>query len=249
MSRRIAIGDIHNCFDELLELLGKLNLTKEDTVISVGDLLDRGPHPLEVIRYLRVVLPQICNVKVIQGNHDEKCVRWFRHEKKRKETGKKNPMPVHPDRQAEWSLLHEEDVAWIAALPVVLDLGDWLVVHGGFENKPFEKQHPGSMLRCRYIDPVSGEMATRGHGEQPWTGPEGSVYWSTLWTGKSTVYGHAVHSLSKPRVDRNGSTECWGIDTGCVFGGRLTAMILDTREIIQVNARKMYWKPFNELNP
>jgi diadenosine tetraphosphatase ApaH/serine/threonine PP2A family protein phosphatase len=59
--------------------------------------------------------------------------------------------------------------------------------------------------------------------------PEGAVSWWTLWKGpESVIYGHAVHSLVSPRIDEpQPGIRCIGIDTGCVFGGRLTAAIID----------------------
>ena len=68
------------------------------------------------------------------------------------------------------------------------------------------------------------------------------MYWTSKWIGPdNVVYGHAVHSLKSPRVDRPvPGVECWGIDTGCCFGGRLTALCIETREIVQVDAREKY---------
>ncbi len=62
------------------------------------------------------------------------------------------------------------------------------------------------------------------------------------------MYGHAVHSLKRPRLDRPfPNVEVWGIDTGCCFGGRLTALCLETREVFQVDARATYADLRSEL--
>ena len=53
MSRHIVIGDIHGCYEELLELLDRTGVTDEDIVVSVGDLVDRGPDSPAVLRYFR----------------------------------------------------------------------------------------------------------------------------------------------------------------------------------------------------
>ena len=72
--------------------------------------------------------------------------------------------------------------------------------------------------------------------------PEGTSLWSEVWDGvQSVVAGHAVHSLEAPRVDRNAhGAEVWSIDTGAVFGGNLTALVLETREVIQVRASRAW---------
>ena len=128
----------------------------------------------------------------------------------------------------------------IEALPIVGDAAtDWLVVHGGFDATPIETQKPSKMLRCRWIDAATGKMKSL---DMDGGAPPGTVWWAERWAGpKNVVYGHAVHSLERPRVDRNAAgAECWGIDTGCCFGGRLTALVLETREVLQVNARAKY---------
>lgn len=71
MGRTIIIGDIHGCFGELLELLDKVDLRPDDLLVSVGDLVDRGPAPGEVIRLFR----ERPNSAVVMGNHERKHVR------------------------------------------------------------------------------------------------------------------------------------------------------------------------------
>ena len=72
--------------------------------------------------------------------------------------------------------------------------------------------------------------------------PPGARPWAEVWPGpESIVYGHMVHGLEEPRIDRpvEGVT-CAGIDTGCCFGGRLTAYVIETGEVVQVQARATY---------
>ena len=77
----------------------------------------------------------------------------------------------------------------------------------------------------------------------------GSVPWSTAWQGpESVLYGHAVHDLSTPRVDEHDGYACYGIDTGCVYGGHLTAVIIDPdggelTHVVSEKAKKQYYKP------
>lgn len=71
MRRTVVVGDIHGCFDELLELLEKVELRAADLLVSVGDLVDRGPAPGDVVRFFR----GRPNSVVVMGNHERKHVR------------------------------------------------------------------------------------------------------------------------------------------------------------------------------
>lgn len=247
MQRTIVIGDVHGCDEELRELVAKCRLGPDDRVVFAGDLIDRGPFPLEVLMRAKAM-----GAECVMGNHDEKLPRFAQHEETRKLTGKKNPMKPCPERREQWEQIAAFPgmVDWIKSWPTTLYLGsNWVVVHAGFEDVPWEKQKDDRMLRVRYVEEDTGLMATRKGDDDPWLQPEGSVPWATRWKGKNVVYGHAVHSLSKPRVDINGTTECWGIDTGCVFGGTLTALVLPSKELVQVRAQRQYAKPLAPLAP
>ncbi|MEV0128611.1 metallophosphoesterase family protein [Dactylosporangium sp. NPDC050688] len=71
MGRTVIVGDIHGCFDELMELLDAVRLCPDDLLVSVGDLVDRGPKPAEVVAYFR----QRPNSVALMGNHERKHVR------------------------------------------------------------------------------------------------------------------------------------------------------------------------------
>jgi hypothetical protein len=225
--RTICVGDIHGCLVETLELLKVINHDPaSDHLVFLGDLIDRGPHPKEVVELVRS-LPG--KVTTIQGNHDQKCCDWMARQAK---TGKGRS----PDAQrlAEWQLLGEDNLGWLASLPVLVEpLPGWFAVHAGFENRAYWLQSPDKLMRVRYVHPVTGLMMpfVDGKLEQP----SGTVLWSEAWEGiQNVVYGHAVLSLTEPYVNISpGGAECWGIDTGCVFGGRLTALCLETKEFFR----------------
>jgi hypothetical protein len=242
MGRTLAIGDVHGCIDELRELVALVDYrAREDRLVFVGDLIDRGPAPSAVVRYVRE-LAAAGNVLALLGNHEEKMLRWFRRVDEERAGGAKNKMlPPEPSRLAEWESLSSEDRAWLTSLPIVIEpASGWLAVHGGFDGAYLpDAKKKDKFLRCRWVDASTGRMLsiTKDFGA-----PEGSVFWTERWGGpQHVVYGHAVHSREAPRVDRTvRGVECWGIDTGCCFGGRLTAMVLETREVVQVNARATY---------
>ena len=87
--RTIVIGDIHGCSSELDELLNKLNLTKDDAIYCVGDILDKSSTRNQ-IESLDLCLEY--GIVSICGNHDDKYRRWVKHERIRMDTGKNNPM-------------------------------------------------------------------------------------------------------------------------------------------------------------
>lgn len=232
---------MHGCLQELQDLLAHVHYRPEnDRLVFVGDLVDRGPDPAGVVRFVRE-LAAAGDVLVVQGNHEEKLVRWFKREAEARAGGPKNKMhPPPAARLAEWTELAAEERAWLESLPIVGDAAPgWLVVHGGFDATSRAKQLPSKMLRCRWIDAATGKMKSI---DMDLGAPPGTVWWAERWAGpEHVVYGHAVHSLEEPRVDKNADgAECWGIDTGCVFGGRLTALTLETRALFQVPARAKY---------
>jgi len=235
MGKKIIIGDIHGCSSEFRSLIYQISPKPEDQIILLGDLIDKGPDPAGVVAFAREI-----GAKMIQGNHEERALRWLGHETKHLATGKVNPMTVSEDQAAEWRSLSADDVAYLSAAPWNMDLGDnFLAVHGGLvPGVPLEKQKVGTALRLRYLS-AEGKFCAIGPECEA---PEGAVDWQDKYDGPhSLVVGHAVHSLTDPRVDRfSDGREIWNLDTGCVHGGRLTALILQTREVVQVQAEREY---------
>src|ERR1700721_1393367 len=102
MQRTLAIGDVHGCLEELRELLRVARYRADtDRLVFVGDLVDRGPDPVGVVREVRA-LANAGDVLVMMGNHEEKLVRWFKREDEERTLGKKNQMtPPAPERLAQ----------------------------------------------------------------------------------------------------------------------------------------------------
>jgi hypothetical protein len=255
----IAVGDIHGCLEEFDELLKKLQYNKNQMrLVLLGDLMDRGPDPVGCVRRAREL-----DVECIMGNHEEKHIRWNKHEKNKALTGKANPMKHMSEADAKAnSDLNDQDWTWIKRLPVKLELGlNWWAVHAGCEPRyTLAKQNPAQIMRVRYVDERGIGKALGPTLDQP----KGTVYWTEQWKGpESIIYGHCVHSLVDPRLDVPvEGVDCIGIDTGCVFGGHLTAAIVEQRPIIaegithpsnyinveyvQVKAKKTYYAGYGE---
>jgi len=254
MTRTIVIGDIHGCLHELEELLNKLGITRDDRVICVGDILDKGPDPVGVLKLI-----QEYGFESVLGNHEEKHLRFHRHEVRRRvDQGYTNPMK--PLREADLlANLSIDESGWryLEQLPLLIQVGNFVVVHGGLLPNTTLDQHLGSarlrdkILRLRWVKdgryvPVDYENLTDGPPRP------GAEHWSVVYNGPHhVIYGHEPWSLSEPRTSRHqkGVGTCFGIDTGAVHGGRLTAAVIpegadpDCVTYVQVPARKVYVKP------
>ena len=215
MKRTILIADLHGCFDEAIELLDKLAVTSNDHVIFLGDIIDRGPKRWECIQLAKA---HDC----ILGNHEEKHLIY-----------RDNPnLPMSEDHQKTWSELTEDDLDYFESLPVYIKLPEYnaVAVHAGvLPNKTMEEQPTSTLLHCQNISPRATKSCW------PSKSPAGYKFWTNYWTGpERIIFGHTV--LEKPLV----SKFAVGVDTGCVFGHSLTAVVLPEWEIVSVPARKAY---------
>lgn len=241
-----VIGDIHGCRAELETLLSKLGyiVIKDDDgravdavhpdgrrVVLVGDLVDRGPDTPGVLR-LAMGMVREGHAFVVSGNHEAKLARAL---------GRGNVTVSHGlqdslDQLAEQS---DEFVAdarqWMDGLisHYVLDGGRLVVSHAGL----IEKYHGRASARvrafCLYGD-TTGETDDYG---LPVRYP-----WANEYRGKAMVlYGHTP----VPIAEWVNNTMC--LDTGCVFGGTLTALRYPEREVVSVPAERMYYEPTRPL--
>ncbi len=222
MTRIILIGDIHGCYDELCDLLEEVDYQHgHDRLISLGDLVDRGPKSLDVIQLLHRL-----NAECVIGNHDERLVRYRRHQKKQKE----NPsyvIPMKPPINPVFGELTEEDWQYLDSLPYYIRfLPDWVAIHAGLEpGLSIERQDPGTLIHCRYIRKSTGKAERSIFSLTP----ETSCIWTELWDGRENiVYGHMVTPTRTPliSVTKKWGGFCVGLDTGCCFGFSLTAMVM-----------------------
>lgn len=237
MNRVIIYGDIHGCFDEFKMLRDELQITPKDTEILVGDLLDRGPYSNEVLTYARKN-----NLQLVLGNHEYKYIRYYKHNLAEKQTGKKNPMHFNEDKLAIYNNITDVDMRYLMNAPFFLKIDNITVVHAGITNK-IDLDNPSKkelelLTRIRKLDSEEKPLPL---GQESFH----SQYWADCYDGNQgiIVYGHEVHNLDKIKINRH----AFGIDTGCVYGGKLTALIIyDTKEpmysydILQVQAFEKY---------
>lgn len=213
MSRHIIIGDIHGCYDELLELLDRAGTTADDIIVSVGDLVDRGPQSPEVWRFFRERCARGRAI-VLMGNHERKHVRQvfsYSQEITRLQLG------------GEYTAATE----WMSHLPYYFETPECIVVHAALL--------PGLPLFEQKEEVLAGTVA----GERELKSALGETYWHALYTGpKPVAFGHHVVGPN-PLVERG---LIYGLDTGACHGGRLTALIVPGFELVSVPARADHWE-------
>ncbi|MDR3020225.1 MAG: AAA family ATPase [Treponema sp.] len=236
------IGDIHGCYDELCELLTKLgyDVNKESftashsenrKVIFLGDLCDRGPKNIEVLK-LVMNMKHEGGARCVLGNHDDKFLRKL----------KGSDVQLTHGLDITVEQLEKQDAAFIKKVKdflvglnchLILDNGKLVAVHAGLNEKYHGKNNRQVKALCLY-----GETT----GEKDEYGLPARLPWAKNYRGKAlVVYGH-VPNLEVQLLNNTAS-----IDTGCVFGGKLTAYRYPENEIVQVKAKQEYCAPVKPL--
>lgn len=247
--RTIIIGDVHGCLEEFRQLLDRCNYNRSsDRLIVAGDLVDRGPDSAGVVKYVRSL-----GAEAVMGNHEGKLLRRWRHIQKAKNDPKyRNPMKRSADQEQTIEALGYEDLVWLDRLPYYIDLPEHntLVVHAGLApNIPVHRQSREVLTMVRYIDydrMIMVPLQVPGFKQPP-----NSFYWAEAYDGeRHVVFGHNVIG-DKPKFWRGirDGVDCIGIDTGCVFGGYLTALVLDAsgeRSFEAVKALSNYSERYGE---
>jgi len=207
MARTVIVGDVHGCADELDDLFERVALSADDRVVMVGDLVVRGPKPCEVLDIVRRV-----GAEVVRGNHEQRLLDW-RDRMERSPRGDRGPVGRTGVRYTG-SLLRPEDWQFIATLPLWIELEDHsaLVVHAGIvPGVPLEQQRVDDLLRMRCIDHAGRATHVRDAGD----------WWGASYRGPPhVVFGH--NALNKAQIHPHAT----GLDTGCVYGRELTALVL-----------------------
>lgn len=238
-----VIGDVHGCFDELVMLLKKLGYEENTEAgmlhpdgrkpVFLGDLCDRGPKNVEVLR-LVMKMVKSGNALAVPGNHDVKLVKYL--------LGKNVQLTHGLNKTVEE--LGKEDESFRNNVKEFLD---GLVSHYVLDDGKLVVSHAG--LKEEYIG--RGSMKVRDFclygeatGEIDEYGLPVRLNWASDYRGKATViYGH----IPQLEVQTMNGTCC--IDTGCVFGGKLTAYRYPERELVDVDALAQYYAPVKPLSP
>jgi predicted phosphodiesterase len=215
--RLIAIGDIHGCHDEFAELLAQLELTSDDRLILLGDLVNRGPNTprvLELAREHRAIS--------LLGNHELRLLN-YRRTRDLKYVKERDLETFDQLKTEDWDYLEKMLLTYEEpALNLVC-------VHGGFlPAQPWRSQPAEVITRIQVVD--------RGGQPRKRTDAPAAPAWADLWSGPPfVVYGHT------PRPEIYRLKWSVGIDTACAMGGHLTAFILPEKRFVQVKARQRYF--------
>ena len=238
------IGDIHGCADELEELLDKLgyNVAYEELngerriratgpagrrVICVGDFTDRGPRSPDVLRIV-MGLAEGGLAMAVPGNHDVKFIKWLRGANVRLTHGLDLTVAQFASEDMAFRNAVRE---FLLGLPshLWLDGGRLAVAHAGIRESMIGRATDAVREFCLYGDT---------DGETDETGLVVRYNWAAAYRGSTAVvYGHT------PVAAAEWLNNAICVDTGCVFGGRLTALRLPEREIVSVTARRTYAQP------
>lgn len=210
-ARTIVVGDIHGCYDELMALLEKAELALDDRVVSVGDLVTKGPKNREVFE--KFMTDE--RFTAVIGNHDLALRTKWNGERIKLKVAQK---VVHKELKGE----KDKYLSFLNRLPFTIDLGSHLVVHAGLR--------PNVELYSQTTDDLT-QLRTLGKDRESHDGTP----WYHVYSGEKTVlFGH--WPAPEPRRGKNAI----GIDTGCVYGYNLTAYIIETEEFISVPALRKY---------
>jgi protein phosphatase len=242
------VGDIHGCAEELQALLAKLGYGIEWSddhgertvtvtppegrkVVFIGDLVDRGPNSPDVLR-IAMSMTAAGTAYAVQGNHDRKFERWL--------AGRK--VTIAHGLQQTIDQLEGQDRGFREALPkfldglrshVWLDGGRLAVAHAGLKEEMIGRGS-GAVREFALFGETTGEIDEFGLPVR--------ADWAASYRGSTTVvYGHTP----VVRADWVNNTLC--IDTGCVFGGKLTALRWPEKELVDVPARQTWFEPIRPL--
>ena len=199
MPRTVIIGDVHGCTGELEELLEHVRFAEgADRLVLVGDLVVRGPDPRGTLALVRRL-----EARTARGNHEEKLLGW--------RNGHKS---LGPDHQRVAELLSDDDWRMLEEMPLWIDLPEHevRVVHAGVvPGVDIDRAPAGALLKMRTLD-----------DRDRWSDdPDAGPLWGTRYAGPPhVVFGH--NARPEPQL------HAWatGLDTGCVYGGKLTALVL-----------------------
>ena len=234
------IGDIHGCCTELEMLLAKLGYVNTDGIYThpdgrkaafLGDFCDRGDRNADT---LRIVMDMVKsgNAIAVPGNHDVKLLKYL----KGKSIMQNNGIDITiAELEAKGDSFKKEVADFIDGLisHYVLDDGKLVIAHAGIKQEYIGRGSGRIREFCLYGD-TTGETDSFGLPVR--------LDWAADYRGKGTVvYGHTACK----EVRSQNNTFC--IDTGCVFGGRLTAFRYPERETVSVDALKQYSEPAKPL--
>jgi protein phosphatase len=237
-----VIGDVHGCYAELVELLGELGYRVDGDghtvtppegrrAVFVGDYCDRGPDTPSVLR-LVMSMADAGTAICLPGNHDVKLARKLKGRDVKIAHGLAETLAQLEGEPEEFRESAREFLDKLVS-HVVLDDGKLVVAHAGLKES-YQGRSSGRVRDFALFGETTGETDEFGLLTR--------VEWAADYRGQAAVvYGHTP--VAEPEWVNN----TIDIDTGCVFGGRLTALRWPERELVSVDASKTYYEPAKPL--
>ena len=242
------IGDIHGCFDEMSDMLGLLGYQidpfelGEDLIRArhpegriaffVGDITDRGPRNVDCLRLVMGMCEEGSG-RCVMGNHDFKLNKWLKGRQVQLNHGLDLTVAELEQtseafrRQVSEYIYDLRSHFWLAG-------GDLVVAHAGLKEE-MHGRGSGAVRNFAMFGETTGEIDEFGLPVR--------LEWAREYRGKAdVVYGHT------PVLEAEWLNSTMDIDTGCVFGGKLTALRWPEREIVSVPAARQYAEPAKPLD-
>jgi len=220
MNKLIIYGDIHGCCDEFITLRKKINPQKEDMEVCVGDIITKGKDSLKTLRYI-----QENNIQSVLGNHEDKIIRYLEHDKSKNE----NPIILDEDEHNIVKNLNSKDIDFLMTMPLFMKFKNITILHGGLHNSydldNLNKKEKTKILRMRYLD-KNHNFVTLGKEN------DDSIFWADVYDGNQgfIVYGHQYFKEARS------NKYALGIDTGCVYGNKLSAIAFEFNNMTYINS-------------
>lgn len=242
-----VIGDIHGCIDELHELFNQLGYTWEEDVpkhpqgrvpVFVGDLTDRGPNSIAVVDLVYHMVVEKKVAKYVPGNHCNKLYRYFLGNKVKEQHGLETTVAEYKalDKKRQKQIRHHFMTLYEQAdLYIQIPEVNAVIAHAGISEELIGKNNKKVKTFVLYGD-ITGETHPDGRPvRRDWA----QNYTADQWV----VYGHTP--VREPRI----VNMTINIDTGCVFGNKLTAFRLPEEETLSVPSnQELVEEKFNSFD-
>ena len=203
MKKIFAIGDIHGCYDRLKTLMDKIPIDlSRDTLVFIGDYIDRGPYSVEVVDYLMQLRKRVPDIVFLKGNHEDMLDKFINGVDRFTYllNGGQQTLDSYLTKpvQSDFYPIPSDHMEFFKSLRLYYETDEFIFVHAGLRPRvPLESQKTEDLLwiRDKFIS-------------------------SKYDFGKRVIFGHTP--LKKPLVEPNKI----GIDTGAVYGNALTCVQL-----------------------
>jgi len=228
-----VIGDIHGCYYEFKRLVEKIEnrYGKDTIIISVGDTIDRGDYNIKTLEFTMDLFEKGKYLEV-QSNHNDKFYRWLKGRNVKISYGMQKTVDEFlklPEEKRE--ILKNRFLEFYEKLPLYIIINNNVVVaHAGIKDEYIGRTDKKVKSFVLYGE-TTGKFTPEGFPER--------VDWTKKRKVKpdspKIVYGHVV--FPEPYINN----KCYGIDTGCVLGNKLTAYIPEKEEFLFEKAKKQYY--------